>query len=58
MITAIEWTVGTSGSAADVLVVECARPRREQLLYCSGVDPAVRVPRLFQLDNHEGLGVS
>ena len=56
MIAAIEWTVGTIRSAADVLVVEFARrPRREQLLYCGGVDLTVWVPRLFKLDDHEGL---
>ena len=27
-----------------------AEPRREQLLYCSGVDLAVGVPRIFQFD--------
>ena len=56
MIAAIEWTASTIPSAADALVVECARrPRREQLLHCSGVDLAVGVPRLFQLDDHEGF---
>ena len=56
MIAAIEWTVGTIQSAADVLVVELARrPRQEQLLYRGGVNLAVGVPRLFQLNDHEGL---
>jgi hypothetical protein len=40
----------------DGLIVERAnRLRLKQLAHCSGIDPAVRVPSLFQLYDHEGF---
>jgi len=54
MVAAIERAIRAIPAASDIVIVEGPyRRRRQERLYSCSTNRAVRVPSLFELDDHE-----